>query len=163
MKTPKPTAETRAASLGRDMTEAERKAVDRARGVAKVRKAAEKKRADAEASASPNPYHHKTNPDSILPSGRTPRQEVDYWRAMQIRSKIMREAGELVYRSDVAEAVSRQWEVVGNDLRYSLPGEVADRLTGRVPAAAIRKAVREAVEAMVDAWKKGGGLYGPKK
>lgn len=107
--------------------------------------------------------HPKVNPDCINDNGRTPRQEVDYWRAMQIKAKVMREAGELVYRSDVAEAVSRQWNAIANDLRYSLPGEVADRLTGKVASAVIRKAVREAAESMIENWKKAGGNYGPDK
>lgn len=105
--------------------------------------------------------HHKVNADCILDNGRTPRQEVDYWRAMQIKARVMREAGELVYRADVAEAVSRQWNAIANDLRYTLPGEVADRLTGKVASAVIRKAVREAAESIIENWKRTGGNYGP--
>jgi hypothetical protein len=105
--------------------------------------------------------HHKVNAESILDNGRTPRQEVDYWRAMQIKARVMREAGELVYRSDVAEAVSRQWNAIANDLRYTLPGEVADRLTGKIASAVIRKAVREAAESIIENWKRTGGNYGP--
>jgi hypothetical protein len=103
----------------------------------------------------------KVNPDCINESGRTPRQEVDYWRAMQIKARVMREAGEMVYRSDVAESVSRQWNAIANDLRYTLPGEVADRLTGKVASAVIRKAVREAAESLIENWKRTGGNYGP--
>jgi hypothetical protein len=106
--------------------------------------------------------HPKVNPECINDSGRTPRQEVDYWRAMQIKARVMQEAGALVYREDVADQVSRQWEMVGNDLRYTLPTEVADRLTGQVANAVIRKAVRAAVEVIIESWKRGGNEYGPK-
>ena len=87
-------------------------------------------------------------------TGRTPSQERDHWQAMKLKRDILISAGELVYRSDVAAATSKSWNAAANDLRYSLPGEVADRLTGQAPAAAVRAAVRAAVEAMIENWKK---------
>jgi len=86
----------------------------------------------------------------------TPRQAVDRLRAIQLTQEILVDSGQLVWRHQVEHATARLWEIVGNDLRYTLPGEVADRMTNKADAAAVRIATREAVEIMIESWKKAG-------
>ncbi len=86
----------------------------------------------------------------------TPRQAVDRLKAIQLTQEILVDSGQLVWRHQVENATARLWEIVGNDLRYTLPGEVADRMTNKADAAAVRVATREAVEIMIKAWKQAG-------
>jgi len=88
----------------------------------------------------------------------TPRQAVDRLRAVQLASAILQESGELVWRSQVETATAMLWETVGNDLRYTLPGEVADRMPNATAARQSLKAARAAVEVVIASWKKTGVL-----
>ncbi len=86
----------------------------------------------------------------------TPRQAVDRLKAIQLTQEILVDSGQLVWRHQVEKATAQLWEIVGNDLRYTLPGEVADRMGNAADAAAVRIACREAVEVMIASWKKSG-------
>ncbi len=86
----------------------------------------------------------------------TPRQAVDRLKAIILTQQILTDSGQLVWRHQVENATARLWEIVGNDLRYTLPGEVADRMESKADAAAVRVATREAVEIMIESWKKAG-------
>jgi len=89
-------------------------------------------------------------------SGLSARAAVDVWRARRLMREEMIAAEQLVWRHQVEEATAMLWEMVGNDLRYTLPGEVADRMPNAAAAHAARKAVRDAVEVIIGSWKKAG-------
>jgi hypothetical protein len=88
--------------------------------------------------------------------GRSARSELDMWRARRIQREEYIAMGELVWRHQVESATAMLWEMVGNDLRYTLPGEVADRMGTPAASRAARTATREAVEVMIASWKKAG-------
>lgn len=63
-------------------------------------------------------------------------------------------AGKLVWVEDVERTTAETWQMVGNDLRHTLPVMVADRLTGRgIDPAILREAVRKSVDELVSGWK----------
>ncbi len=130
------------AALGRKMNAPERATVDRQRLANRIRKAQAKR-----AAAPPQPD---------ITDGRSARSELDMWRARRIQREEMIAAGELVWRHQVESATAMLWEMVGNDLRYTLPGEIADRMPNVKAARDARKAAREAVEAVIASWKKAG-------
>ncbi len=86
----------------------------------------------------------------------TPRQAVDRLRAVQLASEILQESGELVWREQVEAATALLWEMVGNDLRYTLPGEVADRMTTATESRRAMAAARAGVETIISGWKRTG-------
>jgi hypothetical protein len=86
----------------------------------------------------------------------TARQACDRLRAIKLASEILQESGELVWRAQVEKATQMLWEMVGNDLRYTLPGEVADRMPDAGTANAARRATAAAVEVIIQSWKKAG-------
>jgi len=86
----------------------------------------------------------------------TPRQACDRLRAIQMTSEILQQAGELVWREQVESATALLWEMIGNDLRYTLPGEIADRMPSATAARQAAKAAKEAVEVIISSWKKAG-------
>jgi hypothetical protein len=88
--------------------------------------------------------------------GKSARAELDIWRARRLMREELIASGELVWRDQVKEATAMLWEMVGNDLRFTLPGEIADRMPNAKAANAARRATREAVEQMIDSWKKAG-------
>ncbi len=88
--------------------------------------------------------------------GLSARAAVDVWRARRLMREEMIASGELVWRHQVEEATAMLWEMVGNDLRYTLPGEVADRMPNAASARAARVATRDAVERIIESWKKAG-------
>jgi hypothetical protein len=99
------------------------------------------------------------NPRDILEAindGKTARAELDIWRARRLMREELIASGELVWRDQVESATVMLWETVGNDLRYTLPGEIADRMPNAAAARSARKAARDAVEQMIESWKKAG-------
>jgi len=86
----------------------------------------------------------------------TPRQAVDRLRAVQLASEILQESGELVWREQVEAATALLWEMIGNDLRFTLPGEIADRMPNATAARQAMKAARAGVEVVIASWKRTG-------
>ena len=134
------------AALGRKMTGEEKALIDRTRLAVRLRKAAAKRA-------------EQTKPRDIaaaVQDGRSARSELDIWRARRIQREEYIAMGELVWRDQVESATAMLWEMVGNDLRHTLPGEIADRMPNAGTANAARVAAREAVETIIASWKKAG-------
>jgi hypothetical protein len=93
---------------------------------------------------------------AAINDGRSARSELDIWRARRIQREEYIAMGELVWRDQVETATAMLWEMVGNDLRHTLPGEIADRMPNAGAANAARVAAREAVETIIASWKKAG-------
>lgn len=62
-------------------------------------------------------------------------------------------AKRLLWREDVERTTAELWQMVGNDLRYTLPIAVSDRLTGAGDPAIIRTTVRTCVDELIRGWK----------
>ncbi len=84
------------------------------------------------------------------------RQALDKLRGIELSAKILKESGELVWREQVENATALLFEMIGNDLRYTLPGEIADRMTTATESRRAMAAARAAVEVVISSWKKTG-------
>jgi hypothetical protein len=86
----------------------------------------------------------------------TPRKMLDKMHALQVASQLLQDAGQLVWRHQVEATTAAVWEMVANDLRHTLPSEVADRMPNAAIAAKVRRAVKDSVELCIESWRKAG-------
>jgi len=133
-------------AIGHALTPEDRRVIDRARIIRKLNAAKARSERVRQAQIK----------IADMPDGRSARTECDRLRALQIGYKLLEASGRLVWRHQVEATTAMVWEMVANDLRFTLPGEVADRMPNAAIAAQVRKAVREAVETCIESWRKAG-------
>lgn len=89
----------------------------------------------------------------------TDRSETEWQRLQRLKADAQERenqvaAGKLVWAEDVERTTAEVWQMVGSDLRHTLPTSVADSLTGRgVDPAEIRAIVRRRVDDLIAGWK----------